>query len=103
MKALEIFFPPFDTIVCDPELEKYFVDHTEKIEPGKNMMGGYAVIVEKHLPENSALFLQDKNIVAIYLNGRLSFNKAKIKKLEVIFEWEKYIKGEENERSHEKP
>ena len=94
MKGLEIFFPPFDTIVCDPELEKYFVDHTEKIEPGKNMMGGYAIIVEKYLPENSALFLdKDKNIVAIYLNGRLSLNKVKIKKLEVIFEWEKYKDG----------
>ena len=97
MKGLEIFFPPFDTIVCDPELEKHFVDH--KIEPGRYMMGNYIVIVEKCMPENSALFLdKDKNIVAIYLSGRLSFNEAKIKKLEVVFEWEKYkdrlFKGE---------
>lgn len=95
MKGLEIFFPPFNTIVCDHLIEKYFVDHIPKSTSKEISIGGYNVIVEKCLPENSALFLdQDKNIVAIYLNGRLSFNKVKIKKLEVIFKWEKYKKGE---------
>ncbi|MCK4792092.1 MAG: hypothetical protein KAV87_50655 [Desulfobacteraceae bacterium] len=85
MKGLEIFFPPFDTIVCDPELEKYFVDHTKRIEPGKNMMGGYAIVVEKYMPPTSALFLQNKNIVAIYHKGRLVFDKTKVKKLTTVF------------------
>ena len=92
MKGIEIFFPPFDTIVCDKELETFF--SYAKHFPGKLNASDYALIVEKYLPEKSALFLdQDKNIVAIYLNGRLSFNKAKIKKLEVVFEWEKYKGG----------
>ena len=91
MKGLEIFFPPFSTIVCDHVIKKYFSSHIPESKPKKISIGGYNVIVEKWLPKNSALFLdEDKNIVAIYLNGRLSFNKVKIKKLEVVFEWLKY-------------
>ena len=93
MKGLKIFFPPFDTIVCDPLLKKYFFDYKTKSAAKEIAIGSYGVIIEKYMPPKSALFLHNKNIVAIYLNGRLSLNKVKIKKLEVIFEWEKYKDG----------
>lgn len=82
MKGLEIFFPPFDTIVCDPLLSKSFL-YDNKEKPGTIL--GYGLLIEKYMPENSALFLHDKNIVAIYLNGRLTFDKIKLKKLSTLF------------------
>lgn len=92
MKRLEIFFPPFETIVMDPGLEKYFGYGPLK-EIG--ITYEYNVIVEKYMPLHSALFLdKDKNIVAIYLNGRLSIDRIKLKKLEPVFTALNFLKGE---------
>lgn len=89
MKGLEIFFPPFATIVLNPELEEYFVT-----EPEETSISGYNVIVEKYMPENSALFLdKDNSIVAIYLDGRLSFDRPKLKMLEPVFAAFDFLKG----------
>lgn len=91
MRKLEINFPPFDSIVCDPLLEKYFVYDEKKLAPEKINVFGYAVIIENYMPEKSALFLHDKNIVAIYQDGKLVFDKIKIKNMEAIFA--EFLKG----------
>ena len=70
MKGLEMFFPPFDTIVCDPLLYKYFL-YDKEPKPDIKILG-YNVIIEEYMPPHSALFLHDKIIVAVYLCGRLS-------------------------------
>ena len=83
MKGLEIFFPPFDTIVCDPELATFF-DYAKNF-PAKIDIGGYALTIEEYMPKKSALFLQDRNIVAVYHKGKLVFDKIKVKKLTTVF------------------
>ena len=94
MQRLEISFPPFDTIVCDPELEKYFA-YGEKVEPEKINIIGYAVIVRKWMPSNSAVFLHGRNVVAIYLDGKVAFDKIKTKVMEVTFA--DFLKGKMKE------
>ena len=94
MKGLEIFFPPFDTIVCDPLLKKYFFKYKTESPAKEIAIGSYGVIVEKFMPKKSALFLHNKNIVAIYLNGKLSINKLKVKSLATLFSGLYFLKGE---------
>jgi len=90
MKKLEISFPPFDSIVCDSELEKYFA-YDKKPKHEKINVFGYSIIIEKYMPPKSALFLHDKNIVAIFQDGKLVFDKIKIKNMETIFA--EFLKG----------
>ncbi|MCK4822996.1 hypothetical protein KA005_44960, partial [bacterium] len=78
-------FPPFDTIVCDPLLKKYFFKYKTESPAKEIAIGSYGVIVEKFMPKKSALFLQDRNIVAVYHKGKLVFDKIKVKKLTTVF------------------
>lgn len=93
MKGLEIFFPPFDTIVCDPLLKKYLVSGMTEATSKAASIGGFNLTIEEYMPPNSAIFLRDKNIVAVYLNGRLSLNKVKIKNIETLFAGFDFLKG----------
>ena len=87
IRDIGINFPPFDTIVLDPELEKFF-----GYGPLKEIgITDYAVVVEKYMPLHSALFLRDKKIVAIYHKGSLVFDEGKLINLTILFA--EFMKG----------
>ena len=70
-------FPQFNTFVSSldikEELEKYFEAIKEKQRKEIIPLGlGVNIVVEKALPPNSALFIDQENrVVAVYKDGRL--------------------------------